>query len=307
MMIMTTKRAWQLGLEMIGRPPRDDQELHSHLHGDDVFDTRRILSIGGGILRHQAWRNLDFATEHCAINSPHIEWDMKEFRPLPVESGTIDVVYSLHTIEHVQDRHVRHMLAESFRALTPGGIVQLTCPDIALYHRAYLAGDVDFFPHAEVYAGSSIEQRFLLEFATLMSSACRIDVETIKIGDNEIRARLGTDLDTAALDDFCQRIDYDRFYKTFPGAHCNWWTHSKALFFLREAGFSEVAGCGCRHTAPIPRNADVFDRQMPTRSMFVEGIKPLEDFVCPLNISEWPVGDPIPVPPLVLAPRSRLI
>lgn len=281
-MISPSNPAVQRALRDLGprRLAGDDQQRFCAV---DDFNKGPSLNIGVGIFQHQARRNLDFLIEHDSANSPSIEWDLNEFRPLYVESGTIDTVYSSHAIEHVQDRHARHMLAEAYRVLAPGGTIRLTCPDIALYHRAYLAGDVGFFPHGEVYAGSSIEQRLLIEFATLMSSACGVDVETIKIGDDEIRARLGSDLDATALDDFCQRIDYDRFYKTFPGARCNWWTRAKAISFLREAGFSEITHRRyCQSAVPVLRNVPPFDRHMPTQSLCVKAVKPLGGFVSPV-------------------------
>jgi len=46
--------------------------------------------------------------------------------PLPFATGSVDAVYSSHTLEHV--RNLEHLLREIIRVLKPGGIAHIVVP-----------------------------------------------------------------------------------------------------------------------------------------------------------------------------------
>lgn len=62
---------------------------------------------------------------------------------LPIASGTVDVLYSCHMLEHLDRDDARRFLAEAHRALRPGGILRVAVPDLAYmvseYGRNYAA------------------------------------------------------------------------------------------------------------------------------------------------------------------------
>ena len=49
---------------------------------------------------------------------------------IPHASGTVDVVYSSHMIEHLDRREAVSFLAECLRVLKPGGVLRLAAPDL---------------------------------------------------------------------------------------------------------------------------------------------------------------------------------
>ena len=49
---------------------------------------------------------------------------------IPHGSGTVDVVYSSHMIEHLDRREAASFLAECLRVLKPGGVLRLVAPDV---------------------------------------------------------------------------------------------------------------------------------------------------------------------------------
>jgi predicted SAM-dependent methyltransferase len=51
-------------------------------------------------------------------------------RWIPHASGTVDVVYSSHMIEHLDRREAASFLAECMRVLKPGGVLRLAAPDL---------------------------------------------------------------------------------------------------------------------------------------------------------------------------------
>jgi SAM-dependent methyltransferase len=51
-------------------------------------------------------------------------------RRIPHASGTVDVVYSSHMIEHLDRREAASFLAECMRVLKPGGVLRLVAPDL---------------------------------------------------------------------------------------------------------------------------------------------------------------------------------
>ena len=51
-------------------------------------------------------------------------------RRIPHASGTVDVVYSSHMIEHLDRQEAVSFLAECLRVLKPGGVLRLAAPDL---------------------------------------------------------------------------------------------------------------------------------------------------------------------------------
>lgn len=63
---------------------------------------------------------------------------------LPLDSGSVDVVYSSHMLEHLSRAEAKVALAEFNRVLEPGGVLRLVVPDIRRMIDTYLAsGDAD--------------------------------------------------------------------------------------------------------------------------------------------------------------------
>jgi predicted SAM-dependent methyltransferase len=92
------------------------------------------LGCGPNILR--GWANLDMGGP-----SGVVRFDCS--RPLPFASGSVDVVFSEHFIEHVRRDQAVSVIRECFRILRPGGVLRLSTPDLAALVSEYLAGRTD--------------------------------------------------------------------------------------------------------------------------------------------------------------------
>ncbi len=56
----------------------------------------------------------------------------------PMDDGVIEEVFSAATLEHLRRPHVDHVLKEFFRVLRPGGLAQVSTPDIEAIAKALL-------------------------------------------------------------------------------------------------------------------------------------------------------------------------
>jgi hypothetical protein len=79
--------------------------------------------------------------------------------PLPYADGSVDVIFTSHTLEHIQLNRLGFVLEEFRRVIRPGrkteqgfqgGILRVLVPDIQQACRAYVAGDRSFFQKAEL-------------------------------------------------------------------------------------------------------------------------------------------------------------
>ena len=62
-------------------------------------------------------------------------------RKWPVDSWSIDVIFSDNVIEHLSLRDGRQMFAEARRCLKPGGVFRLVTPDLRAHVEMYLRGE----------------------------------------------------------------------------------------------------------------------------------------------------------------------
>ena len=92
---------------------------------------RRYLDIGGGPNTTSDVIGLDFQWR------PGVDicWDVT--RGIPLDSDSLDGVFSEHCIEHLPLRGGVAMMRECLRVLRPGGTVRLITPDGALYATEY--------------------------------------------------------------------------------------------------------------------------------------------------------------------------
>jgi predicted SAM-dependent methyltransferase len=100
-------------------------------------DTPR-LHIGCGGRHVAGWLNVDkFAgNADTYLNATTV---------FPFADNSFDKIFTEHTIEHLPIEKIRLFLSEIFRVLKPGGVLRVTCPDLELYARNYVAGDQAFF------------------------------------------------------------------------------------------------------------------------------------------------------------------
>jgi predicted SAM-dependent methyltransferase len=65
---------------------------------------------------------------------------------LPLKSGSVDVLYSSHMLEHLDREEAVAFLREARRVLRPGGTLRISVPDLRIQVDRYLeSGDADAF------------------------------------------------------------------------------------------------------------------------------------------------------------------
>lgn len=74
-----------------------------------------------------------------------------DFRnPLPFNSRSIDLIYSEHMLEHLDEASAITHLKECYRILKLGGIMRLVLPDANALFKAYLNKDVSYFDGIDI-------------------------------------------------------------------------------------------------------------------------------------------------------------
>lgn len=127
-----------------------------------LADGRALLNIGCGRRMNRSWTNVDFSPyarlAHHALAArllhrtgvlsdlryerlQHIDpeivcWDLR--RGIPYPTGTFDVIYHAHFLEHLPRDAARALLVECHRALRSGGILRVVVPDLQTLAAAYL-------------------------------------------------------------------------------------------------------------------------------------------------------------------------
>jgi SAM-dependent methyltransferase len=102
-----------------------------------------LLEIGPGAkplqpIEGNAWDTLQRPEPSEKYPAGTIAHDIG-IRPWPIESGTYDLVYMSHVLEHLPWTDSIEILAEIKRILKPGGRLEIWVPDFDVIARAYLA------------------------------------------------------------------------------------------------------------------------------------------------------------------------
>jgi len=267
--------AKNLGYDITKRPVFD-QDDYKNFPKKSLIE-KRFYNIGAGLFSHLYWTNIDYETDYYSNSNKKsfLNHHLMALEPLSIEDNVAELVYSSHTIEHINDDAVRNMLTESYRILKPGGGIRLTTPDAELDFQAYRRNDMKYWYWVDLYrkqgtweklfklplSQASIHQLFLHHFA---SQLCEIDIDDTaikKYSDPEIIEIFQNGANVEALDFFTKQC---RFNPDHPGSHMNWWTHEKAISFLREAGFSDIHISGYGQSFfPALRDITLFDNTHP--------------------------------------------
>ncbi len=265
----------------IGKLDREDAARYEG-YSDAQLARRPFVNVGAGRFRHPLWTNVDYASEWYGRQQPagFVQYDLTEKVPLPFDSGSLALVYTSHTIEHVSDDIVQNLFNEAYRVLEPGGGIRVTCPDAMLLLRSVKLGKLDYwrwrvpwFEGPLSTAGSTsdvmLEDFLVREIAT---PRCRYYVnQSEPVEADEVRERIRRDDAAGVLDWLTAGL---QFRPDFPGDHINWWSEAKVVRALKDAGFSEVwtSRGGQSLFAPMTHPL-LFDSTRPANSLYVEAVR----------------------------------
>ncbi|MCO6453101.1 MAG: methyltransferase domain-containing protein [Caldilineales bacterium] len=265
--------------------------LYTDIYPEDSLNNKRFYNIGAGGFSHPFWTNVDYDSEWYASNRAEtfsgIHYDLFSLEPLPIDSEFAEIVYSSHTVEHIDNSAAQNMFNESYRILKPGGFLRITTPNIDLEYRAYRENDRNYFYWIEMYSipknwrrvkynkplnEASIEQIFLTHFASSVSTL-HSDGASERIDDNDLKI-LFSELEYEKALNHCISKCPIEIQKKYPGNHMNWWNFRKMSSMLKEAGFTKIYLSGYGQSfCPILRDTALFDNTHPKISLYVEAIK----------------------------------
>jgi SAM-dependent methyltransferase len=289
-MLSSAKAAVRQGLRHAGYDltpiVRDDRALYRELFGVEAVENRRFYNIGAGAFSHPAWTNIDKSSDWYAdAQVDIIDHDLMGSEPLPIASGTAEIVYTSHTIEHVDDAAVERLFSDVYRALKPGGIFRVTTgPDAETDFAALMRGDEHWFywDRATDAAGTGgqiffapaasvpLEERWLHHVATQLAPNDR-SPSPAKFAAPAIRAVISERGFPGCVEYFTSLCE---FQPERPGNHISWWTHGKVTAFLQRAGFTTIYRSGYGQSAsPVLRNTHYFDNTHPQMSLYVEAVR----------------------------------
>lgn len=245
--------------------------LYPRLYSEESLRQRRFYNVGAGHFSHPYWTNLDKTSEVFAGGQVHLEIDLLEDRPLPIDTGTAELFYASHVIEHIPDDACRRLLAEIRRCLKPGGALRLLCPDAHLAWEAYRRGDPAFFhPWQPGPTGEDLStpQAFLM----LVAGQRRLGAQCPGLGLDD--AALAEELAGLDMERALERLNASNdmaLQRTRPELHVNWFTAPKLEAMLRQAGFGRVERSAYGQSrVPVLRDLYRFDHVFPWLTLYVE-------------------------------------
>ena len=106
------------------------------------------LHLGSGERVFPEWINVDA----CDYPGVDLRWDLRS--RLPFRDGAARLIYSEHTLEHLESDEAEALLAECHRLLAPDGRIRIGVPDAGLYLRAYSEGRKEFFTELQHLGGA---------------------------------------------------------------------------------------------------------------------------------------------------------
>lgn len=267
----------------------DDKGAYHGNYPEKSLLLRRFYNIGAGRFWHPYWTNIDRASDRFSAFANgvlSIDVDLISREPLPMDDNTAELVYSSHFLEHLPEESVRHVLREACRVLKPGGILRVTTPDALLEFRAYRERDWHFYSWRDFYSRpgnyehlikkplnqASIQQLFLYRMASHVSTL-HVASTTERLDDAQVDELFSTLPLCDALDYCTHRCDPLLQYH-YPSNHISWWSPEKMIQAMLGAGFREAFRSGFGQSfAPPMRNIRLFDKMIPSVSLYVEAKK----------------------------------
>lgn len=267
----------QLGYRITGMPDAVPLADYHELFPAASIERRAFYNFGAGNWRHPYWSNVDYSSEHYryAADLIDVEWDIAALHSAPIESESAELVYSSHTIEHLLDEHVAHMLREALRVLKPGGVCRITTPNIELLYEAYRNDDVHFGRH---YGADKPRPRDDLAWYVINEAASQLvqDFNGHRAplrGTANMRAALDGVPMAEALGRLSKQINFN-LQREVTGHHVSWWTNEKLSAAMLRAGFSRaIVSVAGGSVASVMRDRRYFDVVNPTCSIFVDAVK----------------------------------
>lgn len=243
----------------LGQPQRKSQRLN--------------LNIGAGASVFEGFINLDVKSDW--YEQHHKEADKAEFveydiltDALPYADDTVDNIYLSHVVEHISNDAVANLLKDCQRALKPGGVMRIACPDAEfLAHISSFENDFwywrrDWFRmHAPHMSPGEITQ-----FDFLVRELATEKAGKVRASDFPVDC-LAPENRVATMEKLVAGLDFN---KDHIGHHINFWTFDKLNEFARIAGFKHVVRSKYQGCVSQDMKGSDFDITRPEMSLYVD-------------------------------------
>ena len=260
----------KFSLKLVRLPPEKIPEK--------IFDDKIMINIGSGNWSCSGWTNLDFPSDHYKeAQKRHkiIPYNIREDN-IPFDDNSVDVIYTSHVIEHIENEYIQRMFAECFRTLKKDRIIRIACPDAEFLYEIS-KHKTDYWVWRWRKGLSSLKKYYI----TTGNIPRNVDFLVREIATPKLLYFRKNQTDYLhnfqSLDmlDFFEYLTGDlKYCGETPGDHINWWTFAKVKNMLNEAGFHSVihskwsASCSAEM-----KNMSYFDITDPIMSLYVEAIK----------------------------------
>lgn len=225
------------------------------------------LAIGAGKFRLDGWTNLDYSFKSRARKSGVIDINHNLMDgKLPLESDSVEKIYSEHCLEHLPNEVAVSILYECYRVLVPKGIIRISLPsaDKVLY---YYHHDKSYLRKRYMSRrGGNLEQSIIDLLFSPASGVLSDDKarEVLVGGDKE---KIERSLLGAAE---AQSVEFQR---RRPGFHNSMWYFNKIHSIFSSIGFNKITEKERNESSSKVFRKGDFDTTYPEISMRVEAVK----------------------------------
>ncbi|HAC64737.1 MAG TPA: hypothetical protein DCF68_14675 [Cyanothece sp. UBA12306] len=264
-----------------------DLTIYQEIYGQEFLNNKKFYNIGAGNWRHPAWTNIDNFSDWYQKNPIDISFDLSSNTSLPIEDDSTELIYSSHTLEHINNESAFNILKEAYRILKKGGAIRIAVPNIELAYRAFKKQDKHYFywfPHPfiklsveEISIGQMLVNHFATHTAKTFLSDQRVAstdaTQVQQFSDEEINQIFARMPLNEALDRCTSQCSLS-LQKKYPYCHINWWSYAKLSDMLHQLGFKNIYQSGFGQSAfSVLRDTQFFDNSHSKISLYVEAVK----------------------------------
>lgn len=168
---------------------------------------------------------------------------------LPFTDGSIEVIYSSHLIEHLDNEACRRLFREWYRILKKGGVLRVVAPNMDYLIDSYLTDDKDAFFKDEMATGIGRTYYEEIAMQVYMYNYDRRLLEPHNLLASQFSGRKGYIVfDKQDIESNVRSMSKEEFTTwlashndpNLRGGHCNGWNSKKLIRFLKELHFSQV-------------------------------------------------------------------
>jgi len=235
------------------------------------------------------WKQKNKLKDWTCVDLYHksdVSIDFRKKQVLPFGTNTVDIAFTSHMVEHINDDADMFLFKEIYRILKPNGTVRIVCPDYDKAMDAYKNKNIKFFQKGGVRTiGKTLERMFVNYFASFRKKGYR-GIANYSGGPivkpEEVKKIIATG-DRDKIINWCvSKIPKDAPYI----AHVNGFNYNKIRLMLQRAGFKTIYKSAYRKSKVPELRTGAFDNR-PTVSLYTECKKTVKSHIDPKKHYEY--------------------